>query len=261
MPKIGSTWSKFDDLTGKKIGRWTVIKKSLRPISSRKRKNGTPMSQTMYLCLCECGIEKWVKPCSLRNGDSKSCGCLRSEIKAAKSLIGKRFGNITVIERTKQKKGSRYIYRCLCHHCDSEFLTPAYGLSSGNIKSCGCIPRGARYKPGEGGFNLLLYEYEEGAHKRGIDFDLTVEQFREITNSNCFYCGVKPESIKNFSKAKTNHAAYIYNGIDRIDNEIGYLYDNCVPCCTQCNFAKGKMDVNEFIKMVNQIALLHPIQP
>jgi 5-methylcytosine-specific restriction endonuclease McrA len=27
-------------------------------------------------------------------------------------------------------------------------------------------------------------------------------------------------------------------GIDRVDNSIGYTPDNCVPCCTQCNRIK-----------------------
>jgi hypothetical protein len=29
-----------------------------------------------------------------------------------------------------------------------------------------------------------------------------------------------------------------YNGIDRVDNEKGYLVENCVPCCFTCNSLK-----------------------
>jgi 5-methylcytosine-specific restriction endonuclease McrA len=39
---------------------------------------------------------------------------------------------------------------------------------------------------------------------------------------------------------------YIYNGIDRIDNERGYLPDNAVPCCKRCNQAKADMAIDEF---------------
>lgn len=39
---------------------------------------------------------------------------------------------------------------------------------------------------------------------------------------------------------------FISNGIDRIDNNRGYVKENCVPCCKTCNYAKRKMDLLTF---------------
>ena len=60
---------KTPDLTGNKYGRWTVIEKG-----ESKQKG-----ETMWLCRCECGIEKYVRHSSLTTGNSKSCGCYHSE--------------------------------------------------------------------------------------------------------------------------------------------------------------------------------------
>ena len=59
------------DLTGKKFGRWTVIKRELP---------NTKDAATRWFCKCGCGIEKIVLGYGLRSGDSKSCGCLRKEL-------------------------------------------------------------------------------------------------------------------------------------------------------------------------------------
>lgn len=57
------------DLAGKTFGRWTVIE--LAPSTPRNAK---------WLCRCSCGNEKIVRAATLRNGESKSCGCLRAEM-------------------------------------------------------------------------------------------------------------------------------------------------------------------------------------
>jgi hypothetical protein len=58
------------DMTSQKIHRWTVL----------KRVQNNPKGQAQWLCLCKCGNERIVGGAQLRNGQSKSCGCLRSDI-------------------------------------------------------------------------------------------------------------------------------------------------------------------------------------
>lgn len=43
------------------------------------------------------------------------------------------------------------------------------------------------------------------------------------------------------------------NGIDRVDNSLGYVADNCVPCCEACNRAKLQMSSTDFINLANRI--------
>ena len=59
----------FKDLTGQKFGRLTVIERT-----ENKGK------QTMWKCLCDCGNYTIINGYSLRNGISKSCGCLSGEL-------------------------------------------------------------------------------------------------------------------------------------------------------------------------------------
>lgn len=60
------------DLTGFKFGRLTVI-----------RKNGVERrgksSHSIWLCLCDCGMEKSVVRDKLISGDTISCGCYKRE--------------------------------------------------------------------------------------------------------------------------------------------------------------------------------------
>ena len=50
-----------------------------------------------------------------------------------------------------------------------------------------------------------------------------------------------------------NNGDYVYNGIDRIDNNKGYTIDNIVPCCAKCNYAKGKLTLQEFKELIEGI--------
>lgn len=69
-----------EDLTGKRFGRLTVIKKS----SYKMRKDGKRRS--MWLCKCDCGNEIEEDSYSLKSGNTKSCGCLRKEVMSQKYL-------------------------------------------------------------------------------------------------------------------------------------------------------------------------------
>lgn len=57
------------DLTGKRFGRLTVIK---RVASQNKR--------SMWFCECDCGGHKAARGSDLKNGHTQSCGCLHKEV-------------------------------------------------------------------------------------------------------------------------------------------------------------------------------------
>ena len=59
------------DITGKKFGKLTAIK----PVGRRKEK----YSSYDWLCKCDCGKEVVVNVNKLNTGNTKSCGCLRTE--------------------------------------------------------------------------------------------------------------------------------------------------------------------------------------
>ena len=58
------------------------------------------------------------------------------------------------------------------------------------------------------------------------------------------------------SKSKGAYGDYIYNGIDRVDSNIGYIFENCVPCCKLCNMAKKEYPVEEFKEWIAKLGKL-----
>ena len=119
------------DLTGQVFGRWTVV-------GPRHVRRSIPI----WRCRCSCGSEKWVVSQTLRNGSSRSCGCLLREETAKrflKNLVGKRFDRLTVL---KQRKSENRINSCLCQcDCGQTVWVRAIGLRQGSTKSCGCLNR------------------------------------------------------------------------------------------------------------------------
>ncbi len=44
-----------------------------------------------------------------------------------------------------------------------------------------------------------------------------------------------------------------YNGVDREDNNKGYIIENCVTACKRCNIAKNNMGLVEFKTWLKRI--------
>jgi len=61
----------FGDISGKRFGKLIVIEKD-------KRRN---KGSAKWICQCDCGVVKPVAATELMYGNTKSCGCLRSESK------------------------------------------------------------------------------------------------------------------------------------------------------------------------------------
>lgn len=76
-------------------------------------------------------------------------------------LTGQRFGNLTVLERTDQKRDRYWIWRCRCD-CGGEILVNTKRLRRGTITNCGCIPKTT-------------------ARRGSIAEDLTGRQFGKLT--------------------------------------------------------------------------------
>lgn len=128
----------FKDLTGKKFGRLTVI----RRVENRPRSPSGKAGNTRYECKCECGKTVVVDGGSLNSGVIKSCGCLKAEYASKlnfKDLTGQKFGRLTVIERDS-RTGECVYWKCKCE-CGNEIVVPSGSLISGHTKSCGCFSR------------------------------------------------------------------------------------------------------------------------
>lgn len=80
-----------------------------------------------------------------------------------------------------------------------------------------------------------------------LGFDLTLDQFIDISSQPCYYCGAPPTPSKGHRK----WATYVnINGLDRVDSRKGYLLDNVVPACKTCNVAKSDLTQEEFYQWI-----------
>lgn len=238
-------------LKGKKFGRLTVI----------KRVPNDKWGNVMWLCKCKCGAERTTREGDLKSGHTRSCGCLQKEgninkiyelIK--KNLVGQKFGRLIVIKRVNSNKFHQSMWLCRCD-CGKEKIICGTNLRRGHTKSCGCLPRenarmgkNRKLSPKLANKKRTFDIYKYSAKKKGHDFNLTEEQFNEITQKDCYYCGAKPNNIAKriLLNQRKDSDDYIYNGIDRVDNSKGYTIDNIVPCCKICNFAKKNMSQKDF---------------
>jgi hypothetical protein len=113
-----------------RFGRLTVI----------DRAGLTSSGGFRWKCRCDCGNITYLSAASLRNGTTKSCGCLQKEIVRkynAKDITGQRFGRLTALHRTGESRNGKIIWRCRCD-CGQE-IESSLGKLGTDTKSCGCL--------------------------------------------------------------------------------------------------------------------------
>lgn len=235
MPK------RVGNLTGKTFGSWQTLERGI-PI----RKN-----RTTWICRCKCGTVRTVAQARLLNKKSTSCGCRRKRPIAPSA----KFGYLTVIRRGQNKEG-RAIYECICT-CGSAKTVTASNLRFGNTRSCGCLRNKLKeqtyqkvFPPNQNrAVERIWNNYTRSAARRGLPWELTVDQFKTLITSPCFYTGRPPTTLKIVA----GKHKILYNGIDRRDNTKGYTISNCVPACTDANIAKMDLSEEDFLALVKQI--------
>ena len=168
-------------------------------------------------------------------------------------LVGQKFGRLTIVRFDRVDKFRKIVWLCKCD-CGNEHFATTDILRRGNTKSCGCYRDTFKLLPGdEGSFNTTYSQYEANSRNRGYAFSLSKDEFRKITSKSCIYCGSKPKPYFAKNRAVVKVVPYFCNGIDRVDNSVGYEYSNCVSCCDLCNYMKRSMTADDFLTHVNKI--------
>lgn len=158
--------------------------------------------------------------------------------------IGTKLNKLVLLEVFNDKSG-HIKARCLCD-CGKEKITTFLRWFRGGCKSCGCIlSESMMINDQDYAKTTLFNTYKSSARRKKLEFSLTKEEIFHLANMNCYYCGDNPRQIKRFRG--------YYNGIDRVDSSRGYVLDNCVPCCTICNYFKNKFTEEFFLNHVNKI--------
>lgn len=161
--------------------------------------------------------------------------------------INKHYGICIVLEFIGYKqvgKRNRAFFKVVCK-CGRKWEARADSLW--RLQSCGnCL----NWQEGLAAFSELYGTYKKRSLEKFGKFELNKDQFRKITKQLCYYCEASPSNI---AKKKWHNGAYIYNGIDRFDNNIGYTLENSIPCCKTCNYAKRNLTFDEFNNWIKRI--------
>ncbi len=180
-----------------------------------------------------------------------------------KDLSGMVFERLTVVKLDhleKKQKNCAY-WECICV-CNKTKIVKGTLLINGNTRSCGCLQKEnaseivkkeiiRRTLPcGVSACNDLYRQYKKRAKNKNFNFDISYEYFVELTSQNCSYCGSAPSNLR---VSRSGNCSYLYNGIDRVSNDKGYVTGNCAPCCKRCNAAKSDLSENDFLILVKDI--------
>ena len=103
-----------------------------------------------------------------------------------------------------------------------------------------------RYFPEEySSYSAASYnEYKRRADNKSLPFEITNDEYVELLANNCYLCG--RDGGNEFT-----------NGIDRIDNNLGYIMTNVKSCCGSCNYIKKDMGLNELFEKMLMIYTKH----
>ena len=203
------------NISGQKFNRLTAL----------EYVGNTKDGNAKWLCTCDCGKQVVTTGVSLRNGNTKSCGCIEKG-KGLKDLIGQKFGRLFVISmsdiRTKgDPKSIHWLCRC---DCGNEVTVRGSSLRQGLTKSCGCLH-------GEKFTNRKHGQYETPEYKA---WEAMIQR---CYNPNCRnYKDYGKRGITVCDRWRNNSELFLLDmgkkpspqhSIDRINNELGYSPDNC----------------------------------
>jgi hypothetical protein len=170
-----------------------------------------------------------------------------------KNLLNKKFGKWKVISVGKQNKYRTTLWICKCK-CGKVKELSCTSLLSGRSKQCRkcCIKNYTkiltRYSDREAVYRHLYTQYKGNATKHGTVFDLPFEVFSKLITSSCFYCGIRPYRTRTI-RGKSSR----FNGIDRLNNQKGYIKSNCVAACKYCNISKNDRSITKFKNWIRQV--------
>lgn len=231
------------DITGKRYGKLVAVRFHSYVDGGRGRSQ-------KWLFKCDCGkdsvilkshVTKKVKP-------THSCGCLSK--KHFKDFTGKTINNMQFLRAVGRNKYKCWMWEIRCF-CGREFVTEGNDITSGKIKSCGCKLNSEQLKNAnyeESIRNSLYAQLKNRGPRRGHNVTLTREEHHKLISGDCYYCGQSPNQTK-----KLNGHQIFANGIDRLDNDIGYELSNCVTACRNCNQAKHMMTPEYFKKWLGKV--------
>lgn len=243
------------DLIGNRYERLVVVERDGTDAKS---------SHSTWVCRCDCGSVKTYRGDHLRRGTTRSCGCLNAELSrqrnAQKSmdLTGRRFGSYTVIgdPETEPRKpsstsgGGTISWLCRCE-CGREVRVQACKLKSTSGLKCRKCANDDLFNAEDWLPRSVYQKYRANAASRGLEFHLSLDEFRPLLFQPCIYCGTVGGTTLRHPYRR--EVTVDYNGVDRL-NGGNYEAGNVAACCWRCNRIKSDMKLDEFVTLCRTVA-------
>ncbi len=155
-------------------------------------------------------------------------------------------GLIAINPTSERASDGSIVWSVKCQICSSLAKKSASDLKRGRGGCPVCVEQKAQDSP-----CLTIYNnYKRNARRLKRSFEISFEQFKGLVSASCSYCGDAPSSV--LKKAGARYGI-VYNGLDRVDNDRGYVLDNVVTACKFCNFAKSQWTLDEFLAWLKRI--------
>lgn len=222
--------------------KWEIVKEYIKKSELKSGPNkGKSKSYKYVLLKCKiCGHLKLAAKTSLYKDTIECSKCYEN------SIIGQTYGCYKVIafDHYEERRGRRFRYfKVQCINCGREYIKEQ-NLSQWKLynkcSKCGKVCD-------DSVINSMFYNYKRSAKERNIEWNLTLDEFIKIIHKDCYYCGSAP-----LERRKQNGVSAV-NSIDRIDSSKGYSIDNCVPCCSVCNYMKLDYNIQFFYNHISKI--------
>ena len=231
----------FIDLTGNRFGRLLVL---------RRLENIPKVPK--WICLCDCGNETVVFGVSLRQGHTKSCGCLQKDSAKFKNQTNKRYGKLTAIKKVGIHKHGSILWSCKCD-CGNVCEKTSHSLQIG-FPSCGCHTNILRSKASTKHGMYKTDEYQlwcgakDRAKKQHLNFNLSPSDI--IIPKFCPVLGIKLEKNVGGNTSQDSSPS-----LDRIIPSLGYVKGNIKVISQRANVIKNEGTAEEHMKISEYIKL------
>lgn len=143
-----------------------------------------------------------------------------------KDFVGLKYGRLTVISKTNKKSGNNWIYLCKCD-CGNLKEVSTANLTSGKVKSCGCLSYENRKKsrPKHGFSRQRLYHLYYGIKYRC--YNKKSHEYFRYGGRGITMCDEWKNSFDIFKNWALSNGYSENLSIDRIDNNGNYEPSNC----------------------------------
>lgn len=140
------------------------------------------------------------------------------------SIIGKKFGKLTVIDIVGLNKHNQKIVKCKCD-CGNIIEKPFYYISSGDTKSCGCIRKKKNNNTTHGLSKTRIYMIWCAMKKRCIN--KKDSGYKNYGKRGITVCDEWKNNFEKFYEWSMNNGYKENLTIDRINVDENYRPGNC----------------------------------